>query len=1508
MATCVNIKHPEFINLLEESGLSEGVLAAKAGVWMEENSTGIFPTLKDLGIKNREIFYQTSQAKSVKADLKKIFFDEVRGKDLSESEIQNINSRLLEISKRVGDEDYRLRLSQNGNYYIAGYKNGAVTMDDYYSPYANGIFRQINSKLEEKANRKLDQLLTNWAKKHGISVETLTDLRKKFPNRFENEALGVSDFMNGLIGLADNRRLDTMAEEISHFAIELLYNTTNATQTFNFMPLGAPMNIREAVANVHHTQTYLEVKEDYKNVYDKEIDFRKEALAKILAAEIVTEFQTTEELAKINNEAKTFWQKFLASVNDFFTWLDGVLGLDTFGRNDIEMSVIPLAKKILDGNFLTKDLKNYGLDAIEAGLGEKGWTETDVMYQINKKPLKYKKKINTTPEAAIKTKKEFLEKARLQLRTRLEEFEKSGRDVEPLSRQITELSNTIEKEEFNLGVATFVQDAVKELTVVTNRLDEALDPNSDFEFTNEGIAKANGYVEMYEDLFKNIQNITINDSSFSEKDKTEVKDLIANALDLIGAGKTKGETLSVLSSQVNLDRANTGPNGEKIDPNFDSKEIMETSHTDTSTFRLSVGNFKNAASSIIRLAHKIIFESVSSTKRFAAETARSLFQTQEIFLTKYKQTDLVEKNANGKETAYFIREYKYNDYYKEMARTRQKIAEALDIRNEEGDIDVNLLDKNLLSDSQLEIYNKIWKEFFENNTVKEKQPVIQQKVNKETGKLETFYKVKKGSTTKFIKESAIESEKKLGWNVFKTQKTVPSSRYRNSDFITKMKDPIFAAHYTNVIEKKKEAVAKLSPKYRTDRVVYMLPAILKSTLDKFFSMENDGTSFLTRLKNMGDEALFVDADDTEFGQLDAFNSQVVPIHFTRPIPVDKLSFDVGRSVVMFAEMSENFRNMNKISPEIQNLQRAVGARKYVKSKKEGPISGTQSVDYATIKNLLEHFVYGQEAKEDLNKQTLTKDSFITKGMKFVTGGKVDLTGKTFSFNKFFRQIQTYIRNNNLAFNIPTMLTGYLTATGDKFITEQLGTYTTNESAMWARAEMAKNLPQILMQTGKLKQTNKVHLLLQDNQIVQLEKTIGESGRNPLTRALVNNNPMYAGYATGDYHLKGNSTLSIYDNYRLYKGGFLTREQFYRAKAAEKGVLYGESRRKDKALQKEVTEEWKDLKSKSLYEAYTQEDGQLIIKDEFKEYVTEDLLNSVRGKVEYMSTLIDGTMSETDKGSLSRTAYGGFLTMHRGFFFNLIDKKFKGFRKGDGVAVNFLTEEEEIGDYIATFGRNGFLADIGAQVFKKGNLMGAFEAWDKLSPAKRRGVARTLMDFAYMAIVGLLSSMAIKWADEDDDDETANFIALIATRWALETGVVANIGEVQNMIKEPVVGVRITKEILGVYEAIFNNDPYEKGMYEGKTRLTRLGIKLLPFGSRNIYELQYPKEKLDAMKQIRGSGILYNEDDEKFDLGKYFYNFLINNVDITEDNEVSRQNYNDAVDALSEERNKENSFN
>ena len=63
---CVNINHPDFVNLQEVTGLNEDVLRAKVGVWMEKNPSGSFPTLDDLGLEVRteptpDMFEQTEE-------------------------------------------------------------------------------------------------------------------------------------------------------------------------------------------------------------------------------------------------------------------------------------------------------------------------------------------------------------------------------------------------------------------------------------------------------------------------------------------------------------------------------------------------------------------------------------------------------------------------------------------------------------------------------------------------------------------------------------------------------------------------------------------------------------------------------------------------------------------------------------------------------------------------------------------------------------------------------------------------------------------------------------------------------------------------------------------------------------------------------------------------------------------------------------------------------------------------------------------------------------------------------------------------------------------------------------------------------------------------------------------------------------------------------------------------------------------------------------------------------
>ena len=223
MSYCININHPEYLSLLQQSDLKPAILKAMMAAWMAENNTTNFPTLEQLNIKPNTIFYQREQAKLYQQKAKDIFFKKVLNKNLNAEQRSSINKELQKLSDEIGDVPWELRESKNtGNYYVAGYKNAPVTMDNYYSPYAGGMFRQKNPQTLESRVEELDRKLMSWAKKHGISVEALKTVMEKFPDRYEGSALGIADFAKNLIAIADGARIDTLAEEVAHFAIEIL--------------------------------------------------------------------------------------------------------------------------------------------------------------------------------------------------------------------------------------------------------------------------------------------------------------------------------------------------------------------------------------------------------------------------------------------------------------------------------------------------------------------------------------------------------------------------------------------------------------------------------------------------------------------------------------------------------------------------------------------------------------------------------------------------------------------------------------------------------------------------------------------------------------------------------------------------------------------------------------------------------------------------------------------------------------------------------------------------------------------------------------------------------------------------------------------------------------------------------------------------------------------------------------------------------------------------------------
>lgn len=71
MNRCVNINHPEFKELLNQSTLDPISLAADISIWQDRNDTDLFPTLSQLNGKT-EVLYQKDTDEGIVASEKTI--------------------------------------------------------------------------------------------------------------------------------------------------------------------------------------------------------------------------------------------------------------------------------------------------------------------------------------------------------------------------------------------------------------------------------------------------------------------------------------------------------------------------------------------------------------------------------------------------------------------------------------------------------------------------------------------------------------------------------------------------------------------------------------------------------------------------------------------------------------------------------------------------------------------------------------------------------------------------------------------------------------------------------------------------------------------------------------------------------------------------------------------------------------------------------------------------------------------------------------------------------------------------------------------------------------------------------------------------------------------------------------------------------------------------------------------------------------------------------------------
>ncbi len=614
---------------------------------------------------------------------------------------------------------------------------------------------------------------------------------------------------------------------------------------------------------------------------------------------------------------------------------------------------------------------------------------------------------------------------------------------------------------------------------------------------------ASDFVEIYDNLLRNF-NIEVRRHNFKEKTQNRLSNFINESKKLLYNVQIELGALTQRDSENILKKINTDENGEKIDKDFDEKSILKNTESDLSVLRFWAGNFKNAKSGVIRSAFKLIHNSNIRVKRKAVEVAQELIAAQELMeKSGVKVKELVEKDSNGRPTQYLIREKNWAPYVEAKIKMQEELTKTLGFEE--------------------------WMD------------VISAKRNEELSpeKLNIF----KNTVNKFQKDYPLVTVRDEKGNfLYKEPKE------KNPKFEELMKNPLVKNYYNLLLKHRKEALDKLPLKYRKPANLYLLPGIRAQFIEKMFRPD---VPFHKNLAQITQEALLRDQDDTEFGDdQNTLNNKMVPIYFTRRFrneELSALSTDLTRSFTIFSEMAENLKEKGKLAGDLSTIQRQVANRKYTKKE----IQGTASNEFKALQFMLDSYVYGIEKKDVTAK---ISDNKFTRAL--------GVANKTFSLQKLTNKFTKFIRNNNLALNLPTSLAGYLKGNIDTLIEYQLGEYTTIESGGWAALEYGKNLGQVISQIGKKTQTNKMHLILRRNRIVDLNSLLSNTERSKLTSTLLNSDMLYVNYKTGDYGLKGRVALAVYHNTRLVDGKFLDKAEFRRL------------RRKEGKQEKEINKEWK----------------------------------------------------------------------------------------------------------------------------------------------------------------------------------------------------------------------------------------------------------------------------------------------------------------------------------------------
>lgn len=259
---------------LETQEISSDVFQLEKN-YKEATEDSILKYLQSIGAVNKTPFSADGNYYITKG---RLFED--NGTDKSKAErsieaIQRVNNRYSELIGKDLIEIVNTRASA------------------YIKINADALQKLRNKRVEEKIpDEQLEQRLSQFLEKLGVNYNLTDGIRDNEGNIIPN-VIGRAKYLKSnlsiIVDVVEGKRgLDTLPEETAHVAIWMM----RGTHLYNVM-----MN------DVTKTSTYKAVLEEYKDKYTTDIEFKEEAIAKLIAASIVRQSKQGTDLTEKEYEA-----------------------------------------------------------------------------------------------------------------------------------------------------------------------------------------------------------------------------------------------------------------------------------------------------------------------------------------------------------------------------------------------------------------------------------------------------------------------------------------------------------------------------------------------------------------------------------------------------------------------------------------------------------------------------------------------------------------------------------------------------------------------------------------------------------------------------------------------------------------------------------------------------------------------------------------------------------------------------------------------------------------------------------------------------------------------------------------------------------------------------------------------------------------------------------------------------------------------------------------------------